>query len=177
MVQDLNDTDLVQTKKYIEMNCSRHIAIFLKSYGCDVAFDQPNMSPTTITNSRTWDNWMEAKRLADLGQGSTDKKDNDVTHATAASITTTGLSSVNTSRSAPDFSNDELVALKLKNKNDNSDFSPALTLPKGKLTKNNFEECMKSSKPLAPIPTGSVEKMSHDKGAPEDMLQYKQQHY
>ena len=32
LVQDYNGTDLVQTKKYIEMNCSNYIARFLKSH-------------------------------------------------------------------------------------------------------------------------------------------------
>ena len=71
LVKDYNGTDLVQTKKYIEMNCSNYINRFLKSHGWDVASDQPDSAPTTVTNSRTWDNWMEAKRLADLGQDST----------------------------------------------------------------------------------------------------------
>ena len=39
-----------------------------------------------------------------------------------------------------------------------------LTLPKGKVNGNNFEECMKSSKPIAPIPFGSIEQMFRDKG-------------
>ena len=60
---------------------------------------------------------MEAKRLADLGKDSTDNKDTDVTYTAAASITTTGLSSVNTSNSAPGSFHDELVAFKLKEKN------------------------------------------------------------
>ena len=121
-----------------------------------MASNKPDTASTTVTNSRTWDNWMEAKRLADLGQGSADNKDTDVTHAAAASITTIGLSSVNTSSSTPDLSNDELVALKLKDKNDHSDFALTLTLPKRKVNENNFEECMKSSKPIATIPSGSI---------------------
>ena len=51
---------------------------------------------------------------------------------------------ISTSSSAPDLSDDKLVALKLKDKNDNSDFAPTLTQLKGKVKKNNFEECMKS---------------------------------
>ena len=104
MVQDYNGTDLVQTKKYIEMNCSNYIARFLKSHGWDVASDQLNTAPTTVTNFRTWDNWMESKRLADLGKGFTDNKDTDVTHAPAASITTTGLSSIHINSSASNLS-------------------------------------------------------------------------
>ena len=61
------------------------------------------------------------------------------------------VSVVNISTSVPDLSNGELVALQLKDKNKNSDFAPGLKLPKGKVNKNNFEECMKSSKPIAPI--------------------------
>ena len=33
LVKDYNGTDLVQTKKYIEMNCSNYINQFLKSHG------------------------------------------------------------------------------------------------------------------------------------------------
>ena len=39
LVQDYNGTDLVQTKKYIEMNCCNYITRFLKSHGWDVASD------------------------------------------------------------------------------------------------------------------------------------------
>ena len=42
-----------------------------------------------------------------------------------------------------------------------------LTLPKGKVDENNFEDCIKSSKPIAPIPSGSFEQMFRDKGPPE----------
>ena len=73
---------------------------------------------------------MEEKWLADLGQGFTYNEETDVNHAAAASITTTGILSVNTSSFALDLTNDELVVLKLKDKNDHSDFSPTLTLPK-----------------------------------------------
>ena len=45
-----------------------------------------------------------------------------------------------------------------------------LTLPKGKVNENYFEECMKSSKPIAPIPSGSIEQMFHDKGPPESTV-------
>ena len=55
---------------------------------------------------------MEAQRLADLENDSTDHNNYVVKHAAAASITTTtALLSVNTSRAAPDLSDDELVAL------------------------------------------------------------------
>ena len=107
---------------------------------------------------------MEAKRLVDLGEDSTGNNVADVEHAPAASITTTGLSSVHNNSPAPDFSDDELVTLQLKHKNPNNDFAPMLTLPKGKVNKNNFEECMKSSKFIAPIPSGSIEQMFRDKG-------------
>ena len=53
LVQDYKGTDLVQTKKYIEINCSNYIARFLKSHGWDIESDQPNTAPTTVTNSRT----------------------------------------------------------------------------------------------------------------------------
>ena len=39
----------------------------------------------------------------------------------------------------PDLSNDELVALQLKDTNKNSDFAPCLKLLKGKVNENNFE--------------------------------------
>ena len=61
LVKDYKGTDLVQTKKYIEMNYSNYIAWFLKFHGWDVASDQPYTAPTTVTNSKTWNNWMEAK--------------------------------------------------------------------------------------------------------------------
>ena len=134
------------------MNYLTYIASarFLKSHGWDVASDQPDTAPTTVINSRTWDNWMEAQQLADLENGSTDQNNSDIKHAPAASVTTTtGLSSINTSSAAPNLSDDELVALKLKDKNDTSNFAPTLTLPKGKVNKNNFEECMKSSRPIS----------------------------
>ena len=59
LVQDYNGTDLIQTKNYIDMNCSNYIVRFLKSHGWDVASDQPDTAPITVTNSRTWDKWME----------------------------------------------------------------------------------------------------------------------
>ena len=65
--------------------------------------------------------------------------------------TTTELSSINTSNAAPDLSDNELVAIQLKIKNDTSDFAPTLTLPKAKVNKNNFGEYKKSSKPISPI--------------------------
>ena len=115
MVQDYNGTNLIQTKNYIEMNCSNCITRFLKSYGWDVAFDQFDKAHTTVTNSRTWDNWMQAQRLADTENGLTDQNNPDIKHAAAASTTiTTDLSSVYTSNVAPDLSDDELVALQLK---------------------------------------------------------------
>ena len=78
---------------------------------------------------------MEAQQLVDLQNGLIDHNNSDVEHAAAASITTTTrLSSVNTFSAAPDLSDDELVALKLKDKNDTSDFAPTLTLPSMKIT-------------------------------------------
>ena len=65
------------------------------------------------------------------------------------------------------MSDHELVALQLKDKNDTSDFAPTSTIPKGKIHENNFEECMKSSRPISHIPSGSIEQMFRDKGAPE----------
>ena len=91
----------------------------------------------------------------------------NIEHAPAASITTSGLSSLHVNSPAPDLSNDKLVTLQLKDKNPNNDFAPMLTLPKGEVNENNFEECMKSSKPIAPIPSGSIEQMFRDKGPPE----------
>ena len=66
------------------------------------------------------------------------------------------LCSVNTLSSAPDLSNDELAALKLKDTNKNNDYALYLKLPKGKVNGNNFEECIKLSTPIAPIPSGSI---------------------
>ena len=62
----------------------------------------------------------------------------DDIHATATSVTITGLSSVNTLPSAPDLSDDELVILQLKDTNKNNHFAPYLKLPKGKINKHNF---------------------------------------
>ena len=94
-------------------------------------------------------------------------KSTNIEHTPAASLTTTGISSVHIISSAPDLSDDELVTLQLKDKNSNNDVALMLTLPKGKVNENNFEECMKSSKPIAPIPSGLIEKMFCDKGPPE----------
>ena len=49
-------------------------------------------------------------------------------------------------------------------KNENSNCVLELKLPKGKVNKNNFEECMKLSKPIAPIPSGSIKHKFCDKG-------------
>ena len=67
------------------MNCSNYIDRFLKLHGWGVASDQPDTAPTTVTNPRTWDNWMEAQRLAGLENGPTDRNNLDVKHAAAAS--------------------------------------------------------------------------------------------
>ena len=131
------------------MNCSNYIARFLKSHRWDVASDQPDTTSTTVTNARTWDNWMETQRLADLENGLTDENNSNFEQAAAVSITTiTGLTSINTSSAALDSTGDELVALKLKNKNDTSGFAPTLTLPKGKVNNLFFEEYMKPSRPI-----------------------------
>ena len=53
-------------------------------------------------------------------------------------------------------------------RNENSDFAPVWKLPKGKLNKNNFEEWMKSSQPIAPISSGSSQQTFCDKGAPKE---------
>ena len=95
------------------------------------------------------------------------EESSNIEHAPAASVTTTDLSSVYVNSPDPDLSDDKLVTLQLKDQNPNNDFAPMLTLPKGKVNENNFEECMKSSKPIAPIPSGSIEQMFNDKGPPE----------
>ena len=134
------------------MNCSNYINCFFKTHTWDVALDQPDLAPTTATNSRAWDQWMDASNNIDH-----DNDNADVMHATAATVTTTGLSSVNTSPSAPDLSDDTLVTLQLKDKNKNSDFVPCPKLPKGKVNNHNFDKYMESSKPIAPISSGSME--------------------
>ena len=48
--KDYIGSNLVQTKKYIKMNCSNYINRFLKSYGWNVTSDQPDSAPTTVTN-------------------------------------------------------------------------------------------------------------------------------
>ena len=64
-----------------------------------------------------------------------DADDVDVAYAATASVTTPGLFSVNTSSSAPNLLDDELVALQLKDINENNDFAPYLKLPEGKVNK------------------------------------------
>ena len=158
MITDYNGTDLVQTKKYVEMNCSDYINRFLKSHGWDVASDKPNAAPTTVTNSQEWDSWIKTHEEC---------KSNNVEHAPAASITTTHISLVHVNNPATDLSDDELVTLQLKDQNPNNDFAPMLTLPKGKVNENNFEKCMRSSKPITSIPSGSIDQMFCGKGPPE----------
>ena len=63
-----------------------------------------------------------------------------------------------------------MVALQLKDKNENSDFALVSKLSKGKVNKDNFEECRKSNKPIAPIPSGSIKQMFCDKDAPEGTI-------
>ena len=147
------------------MNCSNYISQFFKSHGWDVASDKPDTAPTTVTSSREWDKWMKAHEES-KSQNDYYGKCGNVEHAPAASITTTSISLVQVNDPAPDLSENELVTLQLKEQNRNSDFAPMLTLPKGRVNENNFEECMKSSKPIAPIPSGSIEQMFNDKGPP-----------
>ena len=64
----------------------------------------------TITNSRTWDNWMEVENRIDRGDDTTGNRYINVTHAATTSVTTSRLSSVDTSNSAPDLSDDKLLA-------------------------------------------------------------------
>ena len=115
------------------MNYSNYINQLLKSHGWDVTSDQLDSAPTTITNSWTWDQWMEAENKIDHDDDTTENGDIDDTHASTNSVTTSVLSSVDTFTSVPEFSNGELVALQLKDRNKNSDFTPILKLPKGKI--------------------------------------------
>ena len=96
-----------------------------------------------------------------------ESKSKNVEHAPAASITTTSISSVHVNDPTTNLPDDELVTLQLKEQNRNSDFAPTLALRKGKVNENNFEESMKSSTPITPIPFGSIEQMFNDKGPPE----------
>ena len=123
LVKDYNGTDLVQSKKYIEMNCSNYINRFLESHGWDVASDQSDPAPTTRTNLRTLDLWMDAVNNINRGNDNNDNANKNVTHAAVASVTTSGLSSVNKFTSAPDLSDDEFVVLQLRGKNEKSDFA------------------------------------------------------
>ena len=60
---------------------------------------------------------MKAEQRIDCGNDTTKNGNTDVAHAaTATSVTTTGLSSVNTSNSSPNLPGDELVALWLKDR-------------------------------------------------------------
>ena len=165
VVKDYNGCDLVQTKKYIEMNCSNYINRFLRSHGWDVASDQPDAVPNPVQHD-DWDLWEEAGRQCRLKNARNNNND-DITHAPAASVTTTVQPPGNLFEPAPDLSDDELVNLQLKDNNDNNDYAFIPKLPKGKVNKNNFEDCMKSSKPISPIPSGSIDQMFKDKGPPE----------
>ena len=53
---------------------------------------------------------MEAKQLVDLGKDSTDNENTYGIYAAASYNATRGLSSINTSNSAPDLFDDELFA-------------------------------------------------------------------
>ena len=57
---------------------------------------------------------MDAANNINCGNNNANDDNVNVTHAAATSITTTRLYSVNTSTSTPDLSDDELVALQLK---------------------------------------------------------------
>ena len=69
------------------MNCSNYINWFLKSHGWDVALDEPDSTLTTITNSRTWDQWIDTTKNIDRDN---DNDNADVTDAAVASITNPG---------------------------------------------------------------------------------------
>ena len=128
----------------------------MKSRGWDVASDKHNTVSTTVTNPWEWDQWMKAH-----------EESSNIDHSLVASITTTDLSSFQVNSPAPDLSDDKLVTLQLKDKNLNNEFAPMLTLRKGKVNWNNFVDCMKSSKPIASIPSGSIDQIFRDKGPPE----------
>ena len=147
------------------MNCSNYINRFLRSHGWDVASDQPDTDPNPVQHD-DWDLWEEAGRQCRLENARNNNND-DITHAPAASVTTTVQPPGNLFEPAPDLSDDELVNLQLKDNNDNNDYAFIPKLPKGKVNKNNFEDCMKSSKPISPIPSGSIDQMFKDKGPPE----------
>ena len=78
LVKDYKRTDLVQTKKYIKMNRSNYINRFLNSLGWDVSSDQPDPAPTTVTNSRMWDLWMDAEIKIDRGDNNPDNGNTNV---------------------------------------------------------------------------------------------------
>ena len=82
---------------------------------------------------------MNAANNIDRGNNNTDDGNAHITHAAAASVTTSGLSFVSTSTSVPDLSDDELVALQLKDKKENSNFVPSLKFPKGKVNKTTLK--------------------------------------
>ena len=85
---------------------------------------------------------MEAAQRIDRGNNTSNNtnKEADVAHTAAAvTVTTSGLSSINTSNSAPYLSDDELVSLQLKGKNENNDFAPVLKLPKGNVNKKTLK--------------------------------------
>ena len=48
--------------------------------------------------------------------------------------------------------------------NEPSNIATNIQLPKEKINENNFEECMKSSKRIFPIPAGSIGQMFNDTG-------------
>ena len=47
------------------MDCLNYINCSLKSHGRDVALDKPDSVPTTVTNSKTWDQWMDTANNID----------------------------------------------------------------------------------------------------------------
>ena len=111
LVKNYNGADLVQSKRFIGMNCSNYINCSLKSYGQDVTSDELDSTSTTVTNSRTWDLWMDNIGCGNdnTDDGNANDGNTNVTNVPTASVTTFRLYSVNTSTSSPDLSYDELV--------------------------------------------------------------------
>ena len=112
------------------MNCANYISRFLKTHGWDVASDKIDTAP------------MDKHDLANCRRPTYRDYDN----------------MLEKNEHTNDLDKDDLVALQLLKVDEPSEI--AIQLPKEKVNKNNFEQCMKSSKPISPIPAGSLNKCS-----------------
>ena len=120
------------------MERSNYVNRFLKTHVQDVAFNQLDLSPTIVMDSRIWDQWMGTAKKIDFDVDGVD--DIDGMHATVAFVTITGIPSINNSVSALDLSDDELDAIQLRDTNKNNDVATYHKHPKDKVNKKNCIE-------------------------------------